>query len=303
MKTKEVVMTEFFNTTKVINELCKGAIKITGNQDSNSGWNYIQVGTKKQSAVVNVKLTGSFEKKELEKLTLSAVDRDIMDAVFSLYIAEEMDVTPEMIIRAYSGNPQKDTTDKFQEFVENTLDKLMRLTIQIECVEQLELMQMSTRNNKSIYKGPLMSLEKRVECETAGKKTVYHISGMPVLYQYALMVKHIGGVSSELLNIPGKRTSKEDTMIARYLIRRISAMKNKKNAMKSRHIVYERRSDEGMLRQLGYSEEGYKNWSDKKFKIHRTVIRYLDHFVEFGYISGYVILKKKRSLYGVEIKL
>ena len=59
------------------------------------------------------------------------------------------------------------------------------------------------------------------------------------------MVKHIGGVSSELLNIPGKRTGKEDTMIARYLIRRISAMKNKKNAMKSRHIVYERRSDEG----------------------------------------------------------
>lgn len=303
MKIKEVVMKEFFNTTKVMNELCKGAIKITVDQNSNSGWNYIQVGTKKQSAVVNVQLTGRFEKKELEKLTLSAVDRDIMDAVFSLYIAEELDVTPEMIIRAYSGNPQKDTTDAFQKVVVNTLDKLMRLTIQIECMEQLELMQMSTRNNKSIYKGPLLSLEKKVECENGGKKIVYHISGMPVLYQYALMVKHICSVSSELLNIPGKRTGREDTMIARYLIRRISAMRNKKNSMKSRHIVYERRCDQGMLRQLGYSEEGYKNWSDKKFKIHRTVIRYLDHFVKYGYISGYVILKKKRSFYGIEIKL
>ena len=63
------------------------------------------------------------------------------------------------------------------------------------------------------------------------EKIVYHIYGIPVLYQYALKLKHIGGVTADLLNISGKRTSKEDTMIARYLLRRILAMKNKSNCV------------------------------------------------------------------------
>ena len=52
MKTKEVVITEFFNLTKVMNELTKGAVRIAGNSDPCSGGVDIPVGTSTKPARV-----------------------------------------------------------------------------------------------------------------------------------------------------------------------------------------------------------------------------------------------------------
>lgn len=57
MKTKEVVITEFFNLTKVMNELTKGAVRIAGNSDPCSGGVDISVGTSTKPARVWVKLS------------------------------------------------------------------------------------------------------------------------------------------------------------------------------------------------------------------------------------------------------
>ena len=57
MKTKEVVITEFFNLTKVMNELTKGAVRIAGNSDPCSGGVDIPVGTSTKPARVWVKLS------------------------------------------------------------------------------------------------------------------------------------------------------------------------------------------------------------------------------------------------------
>ena len=234
---------------------------------------------------------------------LTFFDRDIMDSIFSLYHDGEEDVTPAMVVRSYSGDFKKTSSKKYQKKVEDTMDKLACLTLRIECAEQFELMRKSTRNN-CVFEGPLLPLKKKASVEMEGhEKIVYHIYGIPVLYQYALKLKHIGGVTADLLNISGKRTSKEDTMIARYLLRRILAMKNKSNCVNNKHIVYERRSDEGMFGVLGFGKKTSKNWKAKKSKLHKIVVLYLEHFKEMGYISGYVVLKKKNSNYGVEIEV
>lgn len=247
MKTKEVVITEFFNLTKVMNELTKGAVRIAGNSDPCSGGVDIPVGTSTKPARVWVKLSCKPDDKELIGQALTFFDRDIMDSIFSLYHDGEEDVTPAMVVRSYSGDFKKTSSKKYQKKVEDTMDKLACLTLRIECAEQFELMRKSTRNN-CVFEGPLLPLKKKASVEMEGhEKIVYHIYGIPVLYQYALKLKHIGGVTADLLNISGKRTSKEDTMIARYLLRRILAMKNKSNCVNNKHIVYERRSDEGMF--------------------------------------------------------
>lgn len=303
MKTKEVVITEFFNLTKVMNELTKGAVRIAGNSDPRSGGVYIPVGTSTKPAQVWVKLSCKPDDKELIGQALTFFDRDIMDSIFSLYHDGEEDVTPAMVVRSYSGDFKKTSSKGYQKKVEDTMDKLTCLTLRIECAEQLELMGMSTRNN-CVFEGPLLPLKKKVSAEMEGhEKIVYHICGTSVLYQYALKLKHIAGVTADLMNISGKRTSQEDTMIARYLLRRISTMKNKRNCVNNKRIVYERRSDEGMFGVLGFGEKTSKNWKAKKSKLHKTVVLYLKHFKEMGYISGYVVLKKKNSNYGVEIEV
>lgn len=225
MKTKEVVITEFFNLTKVMNELTKGAVRIAGNSDPCSGGVDIPVGTSTKPARVWVKLSCKPDDKELIGQALTFFDRDIMDSIFSLYHDGEEDVTPAMVVRSYSGDFKKTSSKKYQKKVEDTMDKLACLTLRIECAEQFELMRKSTRNN-CVFEGPLLPLKKKASVEMEGhEKIVYHIYGIPVLYQYALKLKHIGGVTADLLNISGKRTSKEETMIARYLLRRILAAK------------------------------------------------------------------------------
>ena len=225
MKTKEVVITEFFYLTKVMNELTKAAVRIAGNSDPCSGGVDIPVGTSTKPARVWVKLSCKPDDKELIGQALTFFDRDIMDSIFSLYHDGEEDVTPAMVVRSYSGDFKKTSSKKYQKKVEDTMDKLACLTLRIECAEQFELMRKSTRNN-CVFEGPLLPLKKKASVEMEGhEKIVYHIYGIPVLYQYALKLKHIGGVTADLLNISGKRTSKEDTMIARYLLRRILAAK------------------------------------------------------------------------------
>ena len=264
MKTKGVVITEFFNLTKVMNELTKGAVRIAGNSDPCSGGVDIPVGTSTKPARVWVKLSCKPDDKELIGQALTFFDRDIMDSIFSLYHDGEEDVTPAMVVRSYSGDFKKTSSKKYQKKVEDTMDKLACLTLRIECAEQFELMRKSTRNN-CVFEGPLLPLKKKASVEMEGhEKIVYHIYGIPVLYQYALKLKHIGGVTADLLNISGKRTSKEDTMIARYLLRRILAMKNKSNCVNNKHIVYERRSDEGMFGVLGFGKKTSKNWKAKR---------------------------------------
>ena len=294
MKTKEVVITEFFNLTKVMNELTKGAVRIAGNSDPCSGGVDIPVGTSTKPARVWVKLSCKPDDKELIGQALTFFDRDIMDSIFSLYHDGEEDVTPAMVVRSYSGDFKKTSSKKYQKKVEDTMDKLACLTLRIECAEQFELMRKSTRNN-CVFEGPLLPLKKKASVEMEGHEKI--------VYQYALKLKHIGGVTADLLNISGKRTSKEDTMIARYLLRRILAMKNKNNCVNNKHIVYERRSDEGMFGVLGFGKKTSKNWKAKKSKLHKIVVLYLEHFKEMGYISGYVVLKKKNSNYGVEIEV
>ena len=78
MKTKEVVITEFFNLTKVMNELTKGAVRIAGNSDPCSGGVDISVGTSTKPARVWVKLSCKPDDKELIGQALTFFDRDII---------------------------------------------------------------------------------------------------------------------------------------------------------------------------------------------------------------------------------
>lgn len=57
------------------------------------------------------------------------------------------------------------------------------------------------------------------------------------------------------------------------------------------------------LEYLVLAKKTSKNWKAKKSKLHKIVVLYLEHFKEMGYISGYVVLKKKNSNYGVEIEV
>ena len=130
---------------------------------------------------------GKPDDKELIGQALTFFDRDIMDSIFSLYHDGEEDVTPAMVVRSYSGDFKKTSSKKYQKKVEDTMDKLACLTLRIECAEQFELMRKSTRNN-CVFEGPLLPLKKKASVEMEGhEKIVYHIYGIPVLYQYALM--------------------------------------------------------------------------------------------------------------------
>ena len=110
-----------------------------------------------------------------------------------------------------------------------------------------------------------------------------------------------------------KFNTKETILIKRYLLVRIETMKNARNNVSAKKIIYDRIDKKigersRMFAYLGYSEENYSNWRKKRGTIHNTVCAIVDSFIENAYILNYRIIKgenrrsRNHSLDGFEGK-
>lgn len=250
---------------------------------------------------------------KLAELYITTYDLAVMDAVYTLSVYNCTTFTPSMIARVLSGNPTQDVTKNTIDTINQSLHKLRNIWISIDCTEEMRTRKIISRDENVVLQSPLLPLSNTTV--TSGNhlknQAGYHLTTDSALYVYAEESGQIARVPADIFRTTGMKSNKDIVIINRYLIRRIEAMKNTRNKIVSRQIIYEwydhrTKSFKGMFSELGYNADQYKNWRDKKFKLHRIVKQCLEAFRQSGYISGFretqnIADSRTSKIRGVEI--
>ncbi|MGM9631138.1 hypothetical protein [Butyricicoccus sp.] len=264
-------------------------------------------------------------------------DRNVYNAVVSLYVAGNRVITSDMVWRTMTGKTeQEQPSPALKAAVTKSIDKMRFMRAQIDCSDEFKMRRIELDGkpvNGAGFDDNLLHLS--VTWVRAGKNTIraYEFPKesrfAPILYQYSAAVKQVINVPIALLDVKkldkhGKPTThslsytEQRVIIKGYLLRRIEGMKGK-NALKSRNIAFmdyskDGQTHEGLYTVAGYPElsqpmpEGVTNAEKTKRKNDARYIRedaaaILGYWTASGYINGFSEYRDGRAVAGFEIKL
>ena len=182
------------------------------------------VGTLYKEDGVNVRISGRKSKNEIlsfvrldysdnaiqisGKKELTQYDREVHDALATLYIDGGNEyITPQMIYKAMTGNPEAKLAQKQQEAISNSLNKLMcsRLIINASKEECK-----AYGFDEFTYRGAVIQGE-TVTAKVNGVivEEVYHLLRAPALYTYASLKNQICRLDIKLLSLVNETMKQE----------------------------------------------------------------------------------------------
>lgn len=277
----------------------------------------------------NVKISG--------RQPFTEFDRNVYDAVCSLYAAGNRVFTSDMVWRAMLERTQQEQPTPAQKAaITKSIDKMRFMRAQIDCSNEFKARRIEL-NGENVsgagYDDNLLHLS--VTWVTAGKNTIrayefpQEARFAPVLYQYSAAVKElittpVGLLDIKKLDKTGKPTThsveytEQRVIINGYLRRRIEGMKGK-NKLLNHNIrftdyVKDGQTHEGLYSIAGYPElsqpmpEGLSDAEKTKRKNDARYIREdaklaLDYWKAKNYIKGYRDYRDGNRVIGFEIAL
>lgn len=295
------ITNEYLNNTKVVTYL---------STNKTSFENTLKLTTiPKKDIFITVDLAAD-KNLHLTNPNITVFDKAVMDSVYTLFVYGETTFTPEMIVRIMTGNRLQDVRKRKAQDVTDSLIKLSLIRITIDCTDEFRTRNLISKNREVKLTSYVMPV-REIEVLSANHKTVmkgFQLLEKPVLYSYAEQVNQIISVPTSILATNKIISDTNDNIILkRSLIQRIETMKNTKNKIKSKSIIYERtdketRKTKGFFESLGFIEENYSNWKKKKNNLHKSIISILDCFKEENYIKSYEIIKKgKQKILGISV--
>lgn len=230
----------------------------------------------------NVVLSG---RKELEPF-----DRDVHDAIVSLYVGGNELITPQMIYQVLTGNPNVRLTGNRQKEISESITKCMFTRVDLDASEDAKAY--GFENLK--YQGSLIAAEK-ITAKLNGQVTeALRVFRPPILYEYADKKNQIARFDIKLLNTPVNKT-KEIITLQGYLQRRIVAMKGSKL---SKNILYDT-----IYSQIQIEAETDGALKKKKSKIREQIREILNDWKAKEFIKDYKEETRGRELYSIKIEL
>lgn len=230
----------------------------------------------------NVVLSG---RKELEPF-----DRDVHDAIVSLYVGGNELITPQMIYQVLTGNPNVRLTGNRQKEISESITKCMFTRVDLDASEDAKAY--GFENLK--YQGSLIAAEK-ITAKLNGQVTeALRVFRPPILYEYADKKNQIARFDIKLLNTPVNKT-KEIITLQSYLQRRIVAMKGSKL---SKNILYDT-----IYSQIQIEAETDGALKKKKSKIREQIREILNDWKAKEFIKDYKEETRGRELYSIKIEL
>ena len=276
--------------------------------DKVSGLAFDGAGSLYNSKLVGVDISNRKSKKEILSMVsldfsddsiqitgrkeLTPYDREVHDALVTLYVDGENEyITPQMIYRAMTGNPEARLTTKQQEAISNSLNKLMysRLVIKASKEECK-----AYGFDKFTYEGTVIQGEKVAATLNNNVLEVYHLLRQPALFTYADKKKQIGRLDIKLLNSPVNK-NEENITLQSYLYRRILAMKGSSSL--SPTIIYDT-----IYKQLEVNAASIGAMRKKRLKVRSTIKEILDYWKAEGFIKGYVENSRRTEFVSVTIR-
>lgn len=260
----------------------------------------------KQGIVTTVDLSTD-KKITLSNPNVTPFDMAIIDSVCTLQSFGYEAIYPELIARILSGD-QKATyisQKRVSEIIES-LDKLSMIRIRIDYTEEIKAYRKLRRVDEGYLESYLLPLDKiKIKLASNGKElTGYKLLRTPAIFEYAEKLGQIISVPIELLETQDEIKDTDDVIILkRYIIKRIEQIKHD-NDLNSNRISYEwydKDKRKGLYQDLGYHEEDFSNWREKKRKIHEAIKKILISLQKQDYIKSFQEYKNGKTITGVEI--
>lgn len=234
---------------------------------------------------------------ESERLT--PYDREIYNAVVSLYEAENEYATPNMIQKILSGNKEygdgtrKSLTQTNRQSILSSLNKMKETIIEIDASQE------GSEYKKAEYKysGKLLPIN-FIQAVTLNNNTVkdcIQILRTPPLLEYSKLRRQLTSVDIELLAVLSNREA--HVLIRDYLLGEIQWMKY---SSRRRNIILYKTIEE----YLGTLLQGdTDSCNHKRKRLRENVIKCLKYWVNKKYIKGYTENKDRNTITKVLIML
>lgn len=250
---------------------------------------------------------------------LTEYERQVSDAVVSLFMEATSATlppvfTPDMIYRSMPGGSEKASPQQ-KGAITRTMEKFRRLHITVDATE--EMRKRGLIGEKATYKLDAFYLNvthAEYKAKNGGQVVnAYRVESEPIILTYAKMTNQLLTVPAKYLAIEkvkkaprtGALTASGEliTMTAErqamtgYLLRRIAIMKHdKKNKVQTQ--------SNNILFSTLFRETGNETENRKQAMINRNFcLDVLDYWKATGWIKGYSVQEKGRSITGVTIDL
>ena len=240
---------------------------------------------------------------------ITPYDACVMDAVYSLFRTGHRDFTLEMILNIIDGYSGVNVSRRQLHNIAASIDRMSEIQIKLDCYNEFSVRGIKGRNK---FDSTLLKVNKHKP--QAGDPDIvraYTLLEKPVMYAYAEKVKQIGsypvsfladnplaitiGTEKPRANQKNEvRTRRslvdEDVTLKHCIMRRILAMRNKKNYYNTIKIAYDYwkgRQHKGLFAEIGVDLNHYQNPRKKRAQLHHKVATFLDSLTAQGFIAGY----------------
>ncbi len=248
----------------------------------------------------------------LKNANLTEYERQVSDAIVSLWIEAEKQstpaiFTPQAIFNAMPGG-NNDPSPQQRGAITRTLDKFARLRITVDATAEARQRGLIGKNAKYEFNEPYLSFRLHtVRVRNGATVQAYQVLSQPVILTYSKMTNQLLSVSAKYLTIEKvKRGLPSGELIAMnadrqaitgYLLRRIARMKHAK------HSKTHTESGTILFASL-FKDTGTETENRKQAMLYRNFcFDVLEYWKATGFISGYRKQEKGRSITGIEIIL
>jgi len=282
--------------TKLSNEMTKGADMI----NSEKFELLVSKVSAKKEICTTVKLTYDDKYVTLSsRRKFTPYDREVHDAVVTLYVAGNVWFTSEMVYRAMNGMTESEkVSPQAVAAVTKSIDKARFIAVEIDFSQEAKAYNKSY--DKAKYESYLLACNKTIVLAGGKKKEGYKLLDAPILYRYAQVSGQIINVPIKLLQTKeGVRSTDEVIVIRGYLIRQIEGIKSM-SFKRSNNIVFD-----GIYTELGVSTESHDPtaYKNKTRTLRKHVDSILTEWIKQDYIKRYNPYKVGKTIKGISITL
>lgn len=218
----------------------------------------------------------------------TSLDKEVHDAVVSLYAAGNKVFSPAMVYRTMAGKsdgafvPQ----EKLREIIAS-IHKCMSSIITIDASEEASIYGL-----EAIYSQNLI-YAKSVTLKTKGwEVSAFMLLDEPVLYKYAKLKRQVFSVPLRVLDSPPSKTN-DIIVLQGYLVRIVESLR-RPGSKQSPVVLYQ------TLYELLDCQAAPKQ---KLQRVRDNVKTVLNYWVEIGYIAGFAETSRNRAKYALELEV
>lgn len=256
-----------------------------------------------------------------DNFEFDAFDKMILDSALNIGFRsvgfEDTFITPQDIIRNYSGNlKSSDTISPTRvEEVRQRIEKMLNNPVKINCKEEMIARNVRSQNLEGFLRpSKILPLDRaEVHLKNGTKINGYVVSQASLLTcpltRYIICTKQIITISNNKYGAIGMRDNDEADIIQAYMLGRIETMKHKHNRQNSNRIrfdSYDKTNETGLYNYCGIFKENYtnKSWMNKQNKVITIIKNILDYQKELKSIKSYeFIYEANRKIpYAVDLK-